>query len=74
MEEKQNERLRTCCSYCGSLHIYRVKSLRLYRCYSCNKTFAVPSTRYVESYKGNSLMLRPRATEPEIKTIKPESF
>jgi len=69
MEKKQNERLRTCCSYCGSLHIYRVKSLRLYRCYSCNKTFSVPSTRLVEAYKGNSLMLRPRAEEVKINEL-----
>jgi ribosomal protein L37AE/L43A len=58
MEEKQgNGRLRTCCQYCGSLHIYKVKSLRIYRCYSCKQSFVVPSTRFVESYKSNLLKL-----------------
>ena len=58
MEKQDNMRLRACCCYCDSLNIYKVKSLRLYRCYSCNQTFTVPSKRLVESYKGNSLMLR----------------
>ena len=58
MEEKQiNGRLRTCCHYCDSLHIYKVKSLRIYHCYSCKQSFVVPSTRFVESYQGNQLML-----------------
>ena len=51
-------RLRACCCYCDSLNIYKVKSLHHYRCYSCNQTFAVPSKRFVESYTGNSLLLR----------------
>jgi ribosomal protein L37AE/L43A len=58
MEEKQvNGRLRTCCHYCDSLHIYKVKSLHIYRCYSCKQSFVTPSTRFVESYKGNLLKL-----------------
>ncbi len=52
MEEYQNNgRLRTCCRYCASLSIYKVKSLRIYRCYSCNQSFVIPSSRFVESYK-----------------------
>lgn len=58
MEEKQiNGRLRTWCQYCGSLHIYKVKSLRIYRCYTCKRSFVTPSSRFVESYNKNSLTL-----------------
>ena len=59
MEEKQvTGRLRNCCSFCGSLSISRVKSMHIYRCYACNKSFVTPSTRFVASYNGHSLKLR----------------
>jgi ribosomal protein L37AE/L43A len=52
MGEKQiTERLRTCCSYCGSPNIRKVKSLRIYRCNACNQSFVTPSLKLVESYK-----------------------
>ncbi len=52
MGQKQIDgRLRTCCRYCGSLSIYKVKSLRIYRCFGCNQSFVTPSSRIVESYK-----------------------
>jgi ribosomal protein L37AE/L43A len=44
------ERLRTCCSICGSLSIRKVKSLRIYRCTFCNQSFVTPSSKLVESY------------------------
>jgi ribosomal protein L37AE/L43A len=58
-------RLRNCCSLCGSLSISRVKSLHIYRCYSCNQSFVTPSTRFVESYIGHSLMLSAKAGKIE---------
>jgi ribosomal protein L37AE/L43A len=59
------ERLRTCCSLCGSMRIRKVKSLHIYRCYSCNQSFVTPSTRFVESYYGRSLTLSARAGKIE---------
>jgi hypothetical protein len=74
MEEKQvTGRLRTCCQYCDSLHIYKVKSLRVYRCYSCKQSFVVPSTRFVESYKSNLLKLSDKQEKQKDKRIISES-
>lgn len=73
MEEKQmTGRLRTCCHYCGSLSIYKVKSLHIYRCYSCNQSFVVPSSRFVESYKRNFLTVRAKQEKQKNKRIMPE--
>jgi len=50
-EKQMTQRLRTCCSLCGSLGIRRVKSLRIYRCSFCNQSFVTPSSKLVESYE-----------------------
>ena len=70
MEEKQIDgRLRSCCQYCGSLIIYKVKSLRTYHCYSCKQSFVVPSSRFVESYKGNLLKLSAKQEKQKVNYI-----
>lgn len=72
MVEKQvTGRLRTCCFYCSSVSIYKVKSLHIYRCNVCKKSFVVPSTKFLESYKGN-LKLRAKKEKQEDKIIKTE--
>ena len=58
------ERLRTCCSLCGSPNITRVRSLRIYRCRACNQSFITPSMKLIKSY-GTSLVLGAALRETE---------
>lgn len=49
------ERLRSCCCFCGSLDIRKVKSLRVYRCNVCRQSFTSPSLKMDKSYSGYPL-------------------
>lgn len=51
------ERLRNCCSLCGSLNIRRVKSLRIFRCNVCNQSFVTPAMKMDKTYGGHPLTL-----------------
>jgi ribosomal protein L37AE/L43A len=45
---KLKERLRKCCPKCNKLSIYRAKSTKKYRCWSCKTVFEIPKTRAVQ--------------------------
>jgi hypothetical protein len=66
LEKQITGRLRICCFYCSSVNIYKVKSLHIYRCNVCKKSFVVPSTKFLESYNGN-LKLREKRKNKKIK-------
>ena len=48
-EKHMTERLRTCCSLCGSTNIRKTKRLRIYHCSFCNQSFVIPSSKLVKS-------------------------
>lgn len=59
------ERLRACCSLCGSLNIRKSKRLRIYSCMVCKHSFVTPSMRMDNSYSGHPLKLGAALTETE---------
>jgi ribosomal protein L37AE/L43A len=64
-----SERLRSCCCFCGSLDIRKVKSLRVYRCNVCHQSFATPSSKMDKSYSGYPLTMSAALRANENKLI-----